>query len=220
VKYHGSEQGWDDLLAQTKTTPVPPAGFTIAQYVPPTPQQQAADLVKSKKPEEERESFLAPKKESFVTQKEEKTMSAFEERKPIEPRFEPKNNPTREDVINIGKSVFIKGELTGDEDLTIEGRVEGKIELKDHNLVIGPNGKINAEINAKNVTVIGSVVGNISATEVVNAITSCCVVCSISSMRAMSKPPRSRMSRAASAGTMPAAAIASAAAVSTSSHVS
>jgi len=52
VKYHGSEQGWDDLLAQTKTTPLPAAGFTIAQYVPPTPQQQAADLVKTKKPEE------------------------------------------------------------------------------------------------------------------------------------------------------------------------
>jgi tetratricopeptide (TPR) repeat protein len=52
VKYHGSEQGWDDLLAQTKTTPVPAAGFTIAQYVPPTPAQQAADLVKTKKPEE------------------------------------------------------------------------------------------------------------------------------------------------------------------------
>ena len=52
VKYHGSEQGWDDLLAQTKTNPLPPAGFTIAQYVPPTPAQQAADLVKTKKPEE------------------------------------------------------------------------------------------------------------------------------------------------------------------------
>ena len=52
TKYHGSDQGWDDLLTQTKTTPVPPAGFTIAQYVPPTPQQQAAELVKTKKPEE------------------------------------------------------------------------------------------------------------------------------------------------------------------------
>ena len=52
VKYHGSEQGWDDLLTQTKTTPVPPAGFAIAAYVPPTPAQQAADLVKTKKPEE------------------------------------------------------------------------------------------------------------------------------------------------------------------------
>ena len=59
-----------------------------------------------------------------------------------------------------------------------------------------------------------------SATAVVNAMTSCWVVCSISSMRAMSKAPRSRMSRAASGGTMPAAAIASAAAVSTSSQVS
>src|SRR3984893_14099222 len=52
AKFHGSDQGWDDLLAQTKTTPVPPPGFTITQYVPPTPAQKAADLVKSKKPEE------------------------------------------------------------------------------------------------------------------------------------------------------------------------
>jgi tetratricopeptide (TPR) repeat protein len=52
VKFHGVEQGWDDLLAQTKATPLPPAGFTIAQYVPPTPAQQAAELVKTKKPEE------------------------------------------------------------------------------------------------------------------------------------------------------------------------
>jgi hypothetical protein len=52
MQYHGTDQGWDDLLAQTKTTPLPPAGFTIAKYVPPTPQQQAAELVKNKKPEE------------------------------------------------------------------------------------------------------------------------------------------------------------------------
>ncbi len=48
------------------------------------------------------------------------------------------------DVVNIGKSVVIKGELNGSEDLTIEGHVEGKIELKDHVLTIGPNGKIKA----------------------------------------------------------------------------
>jgi cytoskeletal protein CcmA (bactofilin family) len=138
---------------------------------------------KSKRPEEERENLLTPKKENLATQKEEKTMSAFEERKPLEHRFEPKNNPTMEEVINIGKSVFIKGELTGDEDLTIEGRVEGKIELKDHNLVIGPNGKINAEINAKNVTVIGSVVGNISASEVVEIKSSGSVMGDIKSVR-------------------------------------
>jgi tetratricopeptide (TPR) repeat protein len=52
VKYHGSEDGWTNLLAQAATTPLPPANFTITQYVPPTPAQQAADLMKSKKVEE------------------------------------------------------------------------------------------------------------------------------------------------------------------------
>jgi tetratricopeptide (TPR) repeat protein len=51
VKYHGSEEGWNDLLALTATTPLPPAGFTIKQYVPPTPAEQAADLVKNTAPE-------------------------------------------------------------------------------------------------------------------------------------------------------------------------
>ena len=52
TKYHGSDQGWSDLMAQTATTPTPPAGFTVSQYVPPTPAEQAADLVKTKKVEE------------------------------------------------------------------------------------------------------------------------------------------------------------------------
>ncbi|MEW5977435.1 MAG: polymer-forming cytoskeletal protein [Acidobacteriota bacterium] len=130
---------------------------------------------KSRKPEEE--------KETFSPRKEEQPMSAFEERKPMETRFDTKPAMSKEEVINIGKSVFIKGELTGDEDLTIEGRVEGKIELRDHNLIIGPNGKINAEINAKNVTVIGSVVGNITASEIVELKSSGSVVGDIKSMR-------------------------------------
>ncbi len=50
--YHGSDQGWNELLAQTATTPLPPAGFTITKYVPPTPVEQAADLVKNKTPKE------------------------------------------------------------------------------------------------------------------------------------------------------------------------
>ncbi len=52
VKYHGSEEGWNELLALTATTPLPPAGFTIKQYVPPTPAEQAADLVKTKTPKD------------------------------------------------------------------------------------------------------------------------------------------------------------------------
>jgi hypothetical protein len=51
-KYHGSEEGWSALLTLTATTPLPPANFTITKYVPPTPAQQAADLVKTKKVEE------------------------------------------------------------------------------------------------------------------------------------------------------------------------
>jgi cytoskeletal protein CcmA (bactofilin family) len=75
---------------------------------------------------------------------------------------------TARDVVNIGKSVVIKGELNGSEDLTIEGHVEGKIELKDHVLTIGPNGKIRAEVFAKAVIVLGEVVGNVTATEKVD----------------------------------------------------
>jgi cytoskeletal protein CcmA (bactofilin family) len=70
--------------------------------------------------------------------------------------------------VNIGKSVFIKGELSGSEDLTIEGNVEGKIELKENILTIGPNGKINAEVFAKAVIVLGVVVGNVTASEKVD----------------------------------------------------
>jgi hypothetical protein len=52
----------------------------------------------------------------------------------------------------IGKSIVIRGELSGHEDLTIEGTVEGKIELKEHHVVVGTTGKIQAEVFAKTVT--------------------------------------------------------------------
>jgi cytoskeletal protein CcmA (bactofilin family) len=68
-------------------------------------------------------------------------------------------------MVNIGKSVIIKGDLTGSEDLTIEGQVEGKIELRQNVLTIGPNGKIKAQVFAKAVVVQGEVQGNITATE-------------------------------------------------------
>ena len=68
-----------------------------------------------------------------------------------------------EKLVHIGQSIFIKGELTGNEDLTIEGKVDGKIVLKDHNLTIGANGRITAEIHAKSVVVQGEVVGNVFA---------------------------------------------------------
>ena len=72
------------------------------------------------------------------------------------------------DNVNIGKSVIIKGELSGSEDLTIEGHVEGRIDLKDNVLTIGPNGKIKAEVFAKSVVVLGEVTGNVTASEKVD----------------------------------------------------
>jgi len=70
--------------------------------------------------------------------------------------------------VNIGKSVVIKGELNGSEDLTIEGQVEGTIQLRDHVLTIGPNGRIKAQVFAKAVIVLGEVVGNVTASDKVD----------------------------------------------------
>lgn len=67
----------------------------------------------------------------------------------------------RADVAQIGKSVVIKGELSGSEDLYLDGEVEGSIELHDHNLTVGPNGRVRANVNAKEVIIHGKVDGNI-----------------------------------------------------------
>src|SRR5215831_17291800 len=72
------------------------------------------------------------------------------------------------DIVNIGKSVVIKGELNGSEDLTVEGHVEGTIQLRDHVLTIGPNGRIKAQVFAKAVIVLGEVTGNVTATDKVD----------------------------------------------------
>jgi cytoskeletal protein CcmA (bactofilin family) len=71
-------------------------------------------------------------------------------------------------AVNIGKSVVIKGELNGSEDLTIEGQVEGKIELRQNVLTIGANGRIKAQVFAKAVVILGEVTGNVTATEKVD----------------------------------------------------
>ncbi len=67
--------------------------------------------------------------------------------------------------MNMGQSVVIKGELNGGEDLTLDGRVEGKVSLPEHVLTVGPNAKLDAEIVAKVVIVLGNVKGNVTARE-------------------------------------------------------
>ncbi len=76
-----------------------------------------------------------------------------------------------ENKVNIGQSVQIKGELKGNEDLVIEGTVDGKIVVKDHSLTIGANGRITAEIHAKTVVVVGQVMGNVTADDKVEIAT-------------------------------------------------
>lgn len=73
--------------------------------------------------------------------------------------------PKTGEFAHIGKSVVIKGELSGSEDLYVDGAVEGTIQLQDNNLVIGPNGHVHADVNAKGVVVQGKLEGNIRASE-------------------------------------------------------
>src|ERR1700682_574164 len=68
-------------------------------------------------------------------------------------------------LAQIGKSVIIKGELSGSEDLYVDGQVEGSIELAGNRLIIGPHGQVRANVNAKGVIVQGKLDGNIRASE-------------------------------------------------------
>jgi cytoskeletal protein CcmA (bactofilin family) len=73
--------------------------------------------------------------------------------------------PKTADFAHIGKSVIIKGELSGSEDLYVDGQVEGSIELSGNRLIIGPHGQVRANVNAKGVIVQGKLDGNIRASE-------------------------------------------------------
>jgi cytoskeletal protein CcmA (bactofilin family) len=65
----------------------------------------------------------------------------------------------------LGKSVIVKGQIFSREDLTIDGEVEGTVELQEHRLTVGPNGKVSATIKAKEICVIGTVNGNVEASD-------------------------------------------------------
>ena len=65
----------------------------------------------------------------------------------------------------VGKSIKFKGEISGSEDLVIDGEVEGTIELRDNSLIVGPNGNVRAQIKARTITVQGRLEGNVHAGE-------------------------------------------------------
>ena len=90
---------------------------------------------------------------------------------PTRPGEEPRAVPSPlvrtepEPPARIGKSLNLKAQIIGNEDLFIDGQLEGSIELKDHNLTVGINGKVNANVVARNIVVHGTLLGNVHASE-------------------------------------------------------
>jgi cytoskeletal protein CcmA (bactofilin family) len=111
------------------------------------------------KPEDEQGSTPS----ASSSQKPVSTPSASTAPKSSSPPPARETQPGSGKAVNIGPSVHIKGTLSGREDLTVDGKVEGKITLKEHVLTIGANGQIEANLQAKAVIVHGKVVGDIVA---------------------------------------------------------
>lgn len=80
-------------------------------------------------------------------------------------RMEVEHSAPKASIAHIGKSVQIKGELAGSEDLQIDGEVTGSIELPNYQLTVGTSGKVQANVNAKKVLISGTVKGNIRAVD-------------------------------------------------------
>jgi cytoskeletal protein CcmA (bactofilin family) len=86
-------------------------------------------------------------------------------------RFYPADKDTdirQEEVIprniaRLGPMLSLKGELSGEEDIMIEGHIQGKVNLQNNNLLVGKRGNIEADIQVKSITIMGSVTGNVNA---------------------------------------------------------
>ncbi len=78
---------------------------------------------------------------------------------------EPHVEPHRGGQAVLGKSVIVKGQIFSREDLTIDGEVEGTVELQEHRLTVGPNGKVVASIKAREIVVLGTIHGNVETTD-------------------------------------------------------
>ena len=91
--------------------------------------------------------------------------------------------PLSADLAQIGKSVVIKGELSGSEDLYVDGQVEGSISLKNNSLTVGPHGQVKASVEAKGIVVQGKLDGNVLASDRVDLRKSAIVTGDISTQR-------------------------------------
>jgi cytoskeletal protein CcmA (bactofilin family) len=78
---------------------------------------------------------------------------------------DPHHEPHRGGQAALGKSVIVKGQIFSREDLTIDGEVEGTVELQEHRLTVGPNGKVVASIKAREIVVLGTIHGNVETSD-------------------------------------------------------
>lgn len=90
--------------------------------------------------------------------------------RPAEPvlgpvRVVPSSSPSTGERATIGRSITIRGEVTGDEDLLIQGRIEGAVDLKQHSVTVGHEGQVKADIIGRVITIEGRVEGNLRADE-------------------------------------------------------
>jgi cytoskeletal protein CcmA (bactofilin family) len=83
----------------------------------------------------------------------------------------------------LGKTVVIRGEVKGNEDLTLDGRVEGTVTLEDNRLTIGPSAHVTADLTAKDVLILGRVQGNVVATGRVELRAGCVVEGDVRALR-------------------------------------
>lgn len=84
--------------------------------------------------------------------------------------------PAGDVIAAIGKSVQIRGELQGSEDLLVDGMVDGTIALQESRLTIGPNAKVKANVSARDIVVMGSIQGNLQASGRIELRAGCQVV--------------------------------------------
>ena len=77
----------------------------------------------------------------------------------------PVSNPATGEQATIGKSLVIKGEVSGSESLYIDGKVEGSINLSGNRVTVGRNGQVAANITAREIVVLGKVRGNVTASD-------------------------------------------------------
>ena len=77
----------------------------------------------------------------------------------------PSTTPAPPHQTVLGQTVVLRGELSANEDLLIEGQLEGTISLEDHCLTVGAHGQVKAEIRARQVVILGTVSGNVVARE-------------------------------------------------------